>query len=157
LFTMSVIGLALAWVVRTTIEQKRWNRLSRTQNEVHNKILDRFGSSSELLEYIKTPAGTKFLESAPIPLHTTASRSPNLPQARVLWSVQLGVIVAMAALGMMLVSGTMEKDDAQALFAMGVISLSIGLGFIGSAAVSLFLSRKLGLWQQPQAPENSVQ
>ena len=158
LFTMAIIGFALAWVVRTIIEQKRWNRLSRTQSEVHNKILDRFGTSTELLEYIKTPAGTKFLESAPIPLHTTtAARTPNPPQARVLWSIQLGVIVAAAALGMMMVSGSMEKDDAQALFAMGVIALCVGLGFIGSAAVSMFLSRKLGLWQPPQTGENSVE
>ncbi|HEY0140444.1 MAG TPA: hypothetical protein VGF48_06080 [Thermoanaerobaculia bacterium] len=159
LFTMVVIGFALAWVVRMMIEQKRWNRLSRTQSEVHNKILDRFSTSTELLEYIKTPAGTKFLESAPIPVHTTSSaaRVAHPPQARVLWSIQLGVIVAAAALGMMMVSGSMEKDDAQALFAMGVISLCVGLGFIGSAAVSLFLSRKLGLWAQPQSDQNSVQ
>src|SRR5690348_11289853 len=107
----SLIAFALGWLVRTVIEQKRWSRLSRTQSEVHNKILDRFSTSNELLDYIRTPAGTKFLESAPIPLHTE-SAPQNAPLSRVLWSVQIGVVVAAASLGMILVSGRLEKESA---------------------------------------------
>lgn len=145
-----LIAFALAWLVRTIIEQKRWNRLSRTQSEVHNKILDRFSTSAELLDYIRTPAGAKFLESAPIPLHTEAAPQ-NAPVSRVIWSVQIGVIVAAASVGMLLVSGRFEKEAAQELFALGMIALSIGVGFILSAGVSIFMSRRLGLWQSPDA------
>lgn len=151
---ISVIGLiafALAWLVRTVIEQRRWNRLSRTQTEVHNKILDRFGSSEEVLAYIKSPAGSKFLESAPIPLHAETA-TPNAPTARILWSIQLGVVVTVAALGLILVSLRFEKEAAQGFFAMGAIALSIGAGFIASAIVSLLLSRRLGVWQEGGAP-----
>lgn len=88
-------------------DQKRWNRLPKTQAELHNKILDNFGTTSELLEYVKTPAGTKFLESAPIPLHEQTV-TPNAPLARVLWSVQIGVIASVGALGMLLVSDRFE-------------------------------------------------
>jgi hypothetical protein len=140
------IAFALSWLVRTLIEQTRWNRLSRTQSEVHNKILDRFSTSNELLDYIRTPAGTKFLESAPIPLHAE-SAPQNAPLSRVMWSIQIGVIIAAASLGVLLVSGRFEKESAQELFALGMIGASIGAGFIASAAVSLFLSRRLGLWQ----------
>ena len=143
-----LIAFALAWILRTIIEQKRWSRLSKTQSEVHNKILDRFSTSAELLDYIKTPAGTKFLESAPIPLHADAAPQ-NAPLSRVMWSVQIGVIVAAASLGILLVSGRFDKESAQELFALGMIGVSIGVGFIASAAVSIFLSRRLGLWQQP--------
>ena len=145
-----LIAFALAWLVRTIIEQKRWSRLSKTQSEVHNKILDRFSTSAELLDYIKTPAGTKFLESAPIPLHADAAPQ-NAPLSRVMWSVQIGVIVAAASLGILLVSGRFDKESAQELFALGMIGVSIGVGFIASAAVSIFLSRRLGLWQQPNS------
>ncbi len=146
----ALVAFALAWTIRTIIEQKRWNRLSRTQSEVHNKILDRFSTSAELLDYIKTPAGSKFLESAPIPLHTEGAPQ-NAPLTRVMWSVQIGIIVAAASLGMLLVSGRFDKDSAQGLAALGMIGLSVGVGFIASAAVSLFLSRRLGLMQPPQA------
>jgi hypothetical protein len=150
----SMFVFAIGWLVRAWIEQKRWSRLSRTQTEVHNKILDRFGSSPELLEYIKSPAGTKFLESAPISVRAEPS-SLSAPMARVMWSVQLGVIIAAASVGMLLVSGRFDKDSGQGLFALGMIALSIGVGFIGSAAVSLFLSRRLGLWQPPQSADDA--
>lgn len=155
LFIFSIfafIAFALGWFVRTVIEQKRWNRLSRTQTEVHTKILDRFGSSEELLSYMKTDAGTKFLESAPIPLRSEPA-TQNAPLTRIMWSIQVGVIVAAGALGMLLVSGRFEKEAAQELFALGMIAFSIGAGFIVSAFVSIILSRRLGLWKDPNAAD----
>jgi hypothetical protein len=142
-FVMSLIAFVLTWLVRTLIEQRRWSRLSRTQAEVHNKILDRFGSTEELLAYIKTPAGSKFLESAPIPLHVE-SPGPRAPMPRVLWSIQIGLIVAAAGLGMLLVSGRFDRESAQGFFAMGTIAMCVGGGFILSAIVSMVLSRRLG-------------
>lgn len=151
--TFLLIALALAWFIRTLIEQKRWSRLSRTQSEVHNKILDRFGTSEELLAYVRTPAGTRFLESAPIPLH--AERPQGAPQSapltRVLWSIQIGVVVAVGALGMLLVSIPFDGESAKALFVLGAIGFCLGAGFVASAAVSLFLSRRLGLWEPPSS------
>ena len=148
------IGLtvvALGWLVRTLIEQKRWKQLSRTQSDVHNKILDRFGTSEQLLEYIRTPAGGKFLESAPIPLHVErpASGRTSTLATRILWSVQIGVVTAIVGLGMLLLSAVFEKDASQGLFALGAIALCVGAGFIASAAVSFQLSRRLGLWEAP--------
>jgi hypothetical protein len=152
LFTFVFIAFALGWLVRTLIEQKRWNWLSRTQNEVHGKILDRLGSSAELLEYIKTPVGTRFLEAAPIPLHTDQP-AHHPPLARALWSIQAGVVVAAAAIGLLIVSSQFDGETGQGLFAMGVIAFSIGVGFIASAGVSLFLSRRLGIWPPSRSPE----
>lgn len=155
------IGLtvvALGWLVRTLIEQKRWKQLSRTQSDVHNKILDRFGTSEQLLEYIRTPAGGKFLESAPIPLHVErppSGRTSTLA-TRIVWSVQIGVVTAIVGLGMLLLSAVFEKDSSQGLFALGAIALCVGAGFIASAAVSLKLSRRLGLWEDGGAPPEAI-
>jgi hypothetical protein len=151
LAAMAGIGFAvyaLGWFIRTLIEQKRWSKLSKQQAEVHNKILDRFGTSNEVLEYIKTPAGTKFLESAPIPLHTEKPARRFLSQnSRVFWSIQVGVIVAIVAMGMLLVSLRFANASGETLFVLGGIGLSVGAGFIASAAVSMIVSRKLGLYQ----------
>jgi len=155
------IGLtvfALAWLIRTLIEQRRWKQLSRTQSDVHNKILDRFNTTEQLLEYIRTPAGGKFLESAPIPLHVErpAGWKPSTPAARILWSVQIGVVTSIVGLGMLLLSAVFEKDASQGLFALGAIALCVGVGFIASAAVSLKLSRRLGLWEDAGAPPEAI-
>jgi len=151
-FVITLIAFILTWLVRTLIEQRRWSRLSRTQAEVHNKILDRFGSTEELLAYVKTPAGSKFLESAPIPLHVE-SAGPSAPMTRVLWSIQIGMIVAAGGLGMLLVSGRFDRETAQGFFAMGTIAACIGGGFILSAIVSAALSRRLGAKPLPDEAE----
>jgi len=149
---------ALAWLIRTLIEQRRWKQLSRTQSDVHNKILDRFNTTEQLLEYIRTPAGSKFLESAPIPLHVErpASGRASTLATRIVWSVQLGVVIAITGLGMLLLSAVFEKDSSQGLFALGAIALCVGAGFIASAAVSLKLSRRLGLWEDGGAPPDAI-
>ena len=152
--TFAALAWALAWLVRTIIEQKRWSRLSKTQAEVHNKILDRFGNTEELIQYIKTPAGSKFLESAPIPLHAEHRAVPT-PYGRVMLSIQAGVVIAAGALGMLVVSGRFDRDTGSDLFALGMIGFSIGAGFIVSALISLFLTKRLGAWQQP-APDDLV-
>lgn len=139
------------WFIRTIIEQKRWNRLSKQQAEVHSKILDRFSNSEELLRYIQSPAGTKFLESAPIPVREAPVR-PSSPVSRVILSVQIGVIVAVLALGLLLLGVVFEGESAEGFLALGVVAFCVGGGFIGSAVVSLILSRKLGLWQDAAAP-----
>lgn len=159
----ALIAFALGWLIRTIVEQKRWNRLSQAQNEVHNKILDRFGTSEELLEYIKTPAGTKFLESAPIPLHSDKPAKSNplsSPLTRMVWSIQIGIVIAVGSLGMLLVSFRFPERSGDELFAFGLIGFCVGAGFIASAAVSLIMSQRLGLWDpsrpttQPNAPND---
>ena len=151
-FLISLFAFILTWLVRTLIEQRRWSRLSRTQAEVHNKILDRFGSTEELLAYIKTPAGSKFLESAPIPLHAEAA-GPATPMTRVLWSIQIGLIVAAAGLGTLLVSGRFDRETAQGFFAMGTIAACVGGGFILSAVVAMVMARRFGA--KPPLPDEA--
>jgi hypothetical protein len=161
---LAVIGgigltvIALAWLIRTLIEQRRWKQLSRTQSDVHNKILDRFNTTEQLLDYIHTPAGSKFLESAPIPLHVErpANGKTSALTSRILWSVQIGVVTAIVGLGMLLLSAVFDKEASRELFALAVIALCVGAGFIASAAVSLKLSRRLGLWEDSGAPPEAM-
>jgi len=148
------LGLAasvLIWLVKTLIQHRRWSRVSRVQSEVHNKLMDRFSSNEELLAYIGTPAGKRFLESAPLAVDT-APQSLGAPAARIFWSVQAGLVLAAAGFGLWLVSSNVHKDIAEPLSAFGVLGISIGIGFILSAIVSFFLSRRFGLWP-PAASE----
>ena len=71
------------------VTSRRWNKLSKVQYEVHSKLLDRFTSNEDLLAYMQTPAGRRFLESAPIRCPTSRDRC-GAPFSRILWSVQAG-------------------------------------------------------------------
>lgn len=145
--TTLVIG-ALMWLIRTLIDYRRWSRLSKTQHEVHNKLLDRFASNDDLMAYIRTPAGSRFLESAPIALETEP-RGYTAPLRRILWSMQAGLVLAAGGLGLFYVSGRVAEDVSSPLWAIGALAVALGVGFVGSAAFSYLLSRRLGLISEP--------
>ncbi len=143
------IGVA-TWVIRLVVTHRRWNRLSKVQFETHSKILDRFTSNDELLAYVQTPAGRRFLESGPIPVQDL-QQTIAAPLSRILWSVQAGIVLAVLGIGLMQVSGRFVDEPEQFLTVTGVITLSLGGGFIVSAIAAYALSRKLGLLDPPAA------
>jgi hypothetical protein len=65
-------------------------------------------------------------------------------------------VITIVGLGMLLLSAVFEKDSSQGLFALGAIALCVGVGFIASAAVSLKLSRRLGLWEDGGPPPEAI-
>lgn len=141
--------LTFVWLIRTIVQERRWSRLSRTQSEVHGKLLDRFTANEDLIAYVQSPAGRRFLESAPIPIESEPG-AVAAPIARMFWSIQIGIVVAAGALGLLLVSSRFEKDASTSLFALGTVALCVGAGFAISGAVSYLLSRRMGLWPRPQ-------
>jgi hypothetical protein len=145
-----VITGVLVWLIQLVLTNRRWNRLSKVQFEVHNKLLDRFTSNDDLLAYIQTPAGRKFLESAPIPVQD-GSPSMAAPFSRILWSVQAGIVLAIAGLGVLFVSTRFIEEAAQFFMVIGTVTLALGVGFIVSAVGAYTLSRRLGLLDRTAA------
>jgi len=141
------ITIAVLWLGKAIIDHRRWLRTSKIQTEVHSKLLDRFSSSEELLQYMKTPAGAKFLESAPIALDAgPANRGVLSPINRILWSVQAGVVLVLAGLAPFVARNWTTFEEVRTMLAiMGVLGTFVGLGFILSAGASWVLSQKLGL------------
>ncbi len=111
---------------------------------MHSKLLDRFTSNEDLLAYMQTPAGRRFLESAPIQL-PDEPRSMNAPFSRILWSVQAGIVLLLTGIGLLYVSSTFIDEPAELFRVIGVVTLALGGGFIVSAIAAYGLSRKLGL------------
>ena len=120
---LAVASFVLLWIIRTLVDYRRWYRTSKVQTEVHTKLLDRFSSNEDLMAYMQTPSGRRFLESAPIPLEGPA-RSVGAPLSRILWSLQAGIVLAVAALGVLFVSNRVVEEVAQPLFAIGVLVLA---------------------------------
>ena len=138
----------LIWLIKTIIDYRRWNRLSKVQTDVHSKLLDRFTANEDLLAYMQTPPGRKFLESAPIPLREEAP-SIGAPLSRMLWSVQAGVVLSLLGFGLLFVSGRVSEEVAQGVFVIGILVVALGLGFVASAAIAYGISRRLGLFEKP--------
>jgi hypothetical protein len=146
------ISSMIAWLVKTLLNHRRWQRASRVQNEVHNKLLDRFTGTNELLSYVQSPAGQRFLEAAPIPVDAPADRPIAAPLNRIMWSVQAGIVLVIGGLGFQYVSGRVVEEVSQGMWTMGVLASAFGLGFIVAGAFSFIMSRRLGLLDPPAPP-----
>jgi len=142
-----VVSLA-AWGVKNFIDHRRWLRVSRIQTETHAKLLDRLTSNEDLLAYIQSPAGRQFLEGALVPA-ATPRQALSAPVNRILWSVQVGVILVLAGAGLMYARMYVIEEVAQPLAVLGVLNVFLGSGFVLSSLVAYGLSRMLGLFDAP--------
>lgn len=140
----STITGVLVWLIRTLVDHRRWLRLMKVQTETHSKLLDRLTTQDDLLGYMQSPAGRRFLEATPIAVDA-AARPMGAPFSRVLWSMQAGVVLAVAGLGLLLVSRTAIPEVAPGLSGIGVLTVALGVGFVLSALVAYVLSRRMGL------------
>jgi hypothetical protein len=147
-----VVMFAFFSLIKYIVEYRRWHRISRVNSEVHNKILDRFGSNEELLSYVDSPAGRRFLEGAPIAPSAAPVRSVGAPFGRILLSVQVGVILLALAVGFLVISESAIEEVQPVLVSLAVLGFCLGTGSIVSAGASYVLSRKLGLLPETPSP-----
>jgi hypothetical protein len=141
-----VVTGVVVWIIRLIVLQRRWNRMSKVQFDTHAKLLDRFTSNEDLLAYVQTPAGRRFLEAMPIPIQEQP-HAIGAPLSRILWSVQAGVVLAAGGLGLLYVSTNFTDEPAQFFMVIGVITLALGAGFMISAVAAYVISRRLGLME----------
>ena len=152
LLIIVTITTGIVWLVRTAIEHRRWQRAMRAQTELNTKLIDRFSSSEELLGYLQSPAGKTLIEPAALPHAFPQPMLMNAPLSRIFWSLQSGIVVGALGAGLIIVSSTaMIFELQQVLRGAGIVLLLIGVGFTISAAVSFFLSQRLGLVQPMSA------
>ena len=151
---IGAFGLAafvLTWLIRTFIDYRRWLRLTRIQTDAHTKLLDRLTSNEDLMAYIQSPSGRRFLESAPIALDGGGSKPVSAPVSRILMSLQAGVVLAAGGFGFIFASGRAIEDVGPGLFTIGVLAIAFGAGFFASAILAYGLSERLGLLAPPPA------
>src|SRR5580765_494463 len=149
----------IAWVIRTVIEHRKWQRMSKTHVETHTRLMERLTSNEDLITYMQSPAGQRFLNAAPIPVE--GGRMLSAPFGRILWSVQAGIVVALLGVALIYASGRFAGNETFGeaelpLFVMGAAAMAIGAGFFFSSFMAYGLSRRLGLLQPPHSTAAAV-
>ena len=132
----------IGYIVYICLTNSRRLKMARMQAEMHGKLLDKFGSSQELVQYLESDAGKAFLEP---PKEDRAS-----PYRRILGSVQAGIILSLLG-GVFLLMRNQEGVQGAGL--AGGLLLALGLGFLISAGVSFRLSKAWGLLDPGAAHE----
>ncbi len=127
----------IAWVIFSNI---RRYKIARYQAEVHSKLLEKFGGSEELLAYLESDAGKRFLESASI------EQGKTNPFGRILGAVQAGVILTLTGVALLFLRSRVP-EAAEGFLIFGTLAVAIGVGFVLSAGASYALSKSFGLLQ----------
>ncbi|HET6955580.1 MAG TPA: hypothetical protein VFI56_03335 [Vicinamibacterales bacterium] len=144
--------ITLAWLARAAIDHRRWLRATKIQTDAHNKIVDRLSSNEDLLAYMQSPTGQRFLTAS---FTAPAAGAPPVivgaPFNRILWSVQAGIVLAAAGIGLLFAKSGVIEEVAEPMQVISILSIALGIGFIASAFASYAMSRQLGLIE-PQVP-----
>ena len=146
----ALIG-TLAWIVKAIINHRRWIKASQVQADVHSKLMDRMTTNEELLAYIQSPAGRRFLEAAPIRPEPD-SPVTSAPVGPIIWSMMAGIVLATVGAGFRVAAGTINEDVQRAFTVVGIILLALGSGFLLASVMAFVLSSRLGLFPARPAP-----
>jgi hypothetical protein len=139
-----IIAGGFVTIVRAFLDYRKSTTLVRAQADAHIKLMERLASSQELLGYMETDAGKRFLQL--VAIGTEQPRSARFPFGRILWSVQVGLVLLLAGLGLLFLRSHLhDPGAADGFLVLGTLGVMVGLGFILSAAASYVLSKRLGL------------
>ena len=139
----------VAWLVRAIIQHRRWLKASQVQADVHSKLMERMSSNEELLAYVQSPAGRRFIEAAPLRPEETSSA----PIGSIIFSMMAGIVLSTVGAGFR-VAGSYAGDEPQKAFnVVGIIILALGIGFMIASLMAYALSSRLGLFR-PKAVES---
>ena len=134
-----VVTASLLWLIRIILQNRRWSRLVRLQAETHTRLMEKFGSSGELLKYMDTESGRRFLEAAPVPVEFEADRRLPASLSRILSPLQLGIVLTLLGIGVL----SIRHSEIALIF--GIVLLMPGIGFLISAAFTWWMMSRLGL------------
>jgi hypothetical protein len=129
------------WVIATNV---RLTKLGRAQAEMQSNLLEKLGSSQELLAFLQTDTGRRLMETTPPP------EPRRNPIGRILTSVQAGIILT--ALGGAFFATSGAYFGTRASFqVLGFVGVCLGAGFLVSAGATYILSKSWGLLDEPPA------
>jgi hypothetical protein len=136
LIVLPTLSLFFGWVVGTFVDgRRRWLTI-RARTEFYNRMMDKFSSAREFIDFSQTEGGLRFLE--------TFSTERVGPTDRILGSIQKGAILSIVGLGSLFL-GWRYRVDGDVFTIIGTVLLALGVGFLVSAGVSYRLSKGWGL------------
>ena len=123
----------IVWIVWLGTNAK--NRRAQAQAEVQSKLIDRFGSAKEFIDFLQSPAGRQFVTGVEV-------TSTLYARDRIVSGFGKGIVLSLLGLGFLAI---WIFDDNRGFLYPGFILLGLGAGFFLSTLLSLKLSRSYGL------------
>jgi hypothetical protein len=142
-FMPMIISIAffgmIVWIVWLGTNAK--NRRAQAQTEVQTKLIDRFGTSKEFIEFLQSPAGQQFVSGVEV-------KTALYARDRIIRGFGTGIVISLLGLGFLAI---WIFDHNGGFIYPGFILLGLGAGFFLSAIVSLKMSQSYGLIEKAQS------
>jgi hypothetical protein len=147
--------VAFVWIIYIFIQSRRWNRTFKQQSEIHGRLIEKLGTSQELVAYMETEAGKRFLMASPVAMGPEfGQRMPNTV-SRVLTSLSAGIVMTLLGIGFLLLRNA-GSDTSEPMLITGTLLLMPGIGFILSAGVTWVLAQRLGLMPEKEVAQTGA-
>ena len=146
---------SLVWLIRLILQNKRWKQMFALHGEVHTRLLDKMATSQEMLAYMDTEAGRRFLEAAPIATELENKRVPNVV-SRILVTLQAGIVLSALGFGLLVLRNSVG-DQGTTVVVLGTLVAMPGIGCIVSAGLTWIVAQRLGLMPSTERGEERVQ
>jgi len=121
------------------LDARRRQALVQARSDLQNRLLEKFASPQDVAQFLQTEGGRRFLQGL-----TTDARHAG---RGILRAMQVGVVItvfgsAVVSLG---VAYPTHDRGANPGVIIGSLILALGVGFLISAGLSYFLSKKWGM------------
>jgi len=143
-FLMAAAIVFLPWILfNAWLRSERLKRIA----EFNNRLFDRLGSGKDFVDFLQTEGGARFMENL-----ATDRGSEGLfggsssPKHAILRAMQTGIVFFTLGGGLTLLSRFFENHET--LTIIGVIALSLGVGFLISTVASYRMARTLGVLEE---------
>jgi len=131
------VGFYLAAIAGIWIVSRARSQRAQIHAEMQTKLVERFGSAPELVEFLQSPAGQQFI--------TGVDTLPRfLAREKIISGVRTAIIFATVGVGFLALCIDPDIRNSFLLF-VGTMLIAIGIAFLLAAVASVKLSRSLGL------------
>jgi hypothetical protein len=129
----------IGWVTHVIVDGRRRRERLKVFTDFHSKLIDRMGSANEFGDFLQSPGGQRFLD--------TLSTERGGPQVGIMRSVHTGIVMLALGVGFLFLGRIVVFNSEGRAFvvAMGILLLSLAIGFILSAGASWRLASSMGL------------
>lgn len=137
MMVLIVGALVIGSIFRSFFINRRMRENARAYVELQGRLIDKFGDAAEVTRYLESGAGQRLLAG------TESGRGGA--HARVLDSLQTGIIAFLGGVGLQAASGVSNPDVHEVMNVLGRVSMLVGVGFIVAAVSSQLLLKSWGL------------
>ncbi|MGZ4809210.1 MAG: hypothetical protein ACXVH7_04215 [Thermoanaerobaculia bacterium] len=134
-----ISGAFVVAIVAITHLARTRQRRAELQAEVQTKLIDRFNSAPELVDFLRSPTGQEFVSGV-------KARQAGAVNRKVIGGIRTAVFTGVLGAGFLLLWGLAHEEG---FMYPGIILLTIGGGIFLSTLVSVKLSRDWGLTDEP--------